>query len=676
MNPLEATQLSLEEEMVMYSVDKMEARIQECTLNSPLTQRLLDDEVQVMSLKLRDDPLIPDHKYGMGSVALYAMATTIANAIVGADFRVHALDIGLRHYPDMDIELQMKTGARILERVSFMERFNGEDGRVLLRIKADILSDHLDALEKMATYSPRLKPMVVKPAPWDCDGKGGGYRSIERPLVSKRHRSAGEIGSKVIASVNKAQAAPFRINQKMLEAAERAGFTDDLPSRRKGGEKAAEFLARKKSINDVNNVNKTTFEIAREYQGYDRIWFTCYLDYRSRLYYCQHYLNPQGNDFSRGLLQFREGKVIGNKKAEKWFLINLANLAGKDKLKLADRVKWANRNLEKMKGYAEDPRKNAGWRAADKPWQFLAACMEVSEYIDKGLSCITYLPVCLDAVCSGIQFWSALLRDEDGAARVSMMPTQEISDIYTDVMNAGKRNMELDGGEDAEFWLGSGLLTRKLYKTPTMTICYSAGKKAFRDFLKKHTKGTVFPNPADNIAYMVDQLLEAIDSVVKVQRGMDFLKACIKDKEIVRYTTPLGFEVVHRPMVFYTNKVSCKVDGKKFQMTLRTPSDRVNKVGLGTAIAPNFIHSLDASLLHMVINSCPEVTSWFMCHDSYGTHAADIPEMATQIRRCFVKMLTPDLLMKFKMEQDSDVPLPDSGTYDLENVKRSPLFFN
>ena len=48
-----------------------------------------------------------------------------------------------------------------------------------------------------------------------------------------------------------------------------------------------------------------------------------------------------------------------------------------DKIPFKDRVEWAIDNEDLFLSYALTPKVNQGWMKADKPWQFIAACMEL-----------------------------------------------------------------------------------------------------------------------------------------------------------------------------------------------------------------------------------------------------------------------------------------------------------
>ena len=89
---------------------------------------------------------------------------------------------------------------------------------------------------------------------------------------------------------------------------------------------------------------------------------------------------------SKGLLLRSDSKKIGEQ-GYFWLMISIANNwagdAGRedgyktDKIPLNDRVYWVLDNEEIILSYAESPKVNQGWMKADKPWQFLAACIEL-----------------------------------------------------------------------------------------------------------------------------------------------------------------------------------------------------------------------------------------------------------------------------------------------------------
>jgi DNA-directed RNA polymerase len=88
----------------------------------------------------------------------------------------------------------------------------------------------------------------------------------------------------------------------------------------------------------------------------DTIYMPHNLDFRGRAYPIPPHLNHIGDDLSRALLIFAEGKPLGIQ-GLRWLKIHLANLYGYDKAPFADRVKWAEENMAHIKESATNPLK-------------------------------------------------------------------------------------------------------------------------------------------------------------------------------------------------------------------------------------------------------------------------------------------------------------------------------
>jgi len=170
-------------------------------------------------------------------------------------------------------------------------------------------------------------------------------------------------------------------------------------------------------------------------------------DFRGRKYTNTAYLHEQGSDLARGMLLRADKKAIG-KGGYFWLMVSLAsNWAGDsgsryrgktDKIPLGERFKWSEANEDFLLDYAENPKKHQGWMAADKPWQFLAACKELaklriwqsinSDYND--FSYESHLEVYVDGSTNGSQHLAALTRDEITAPYVNLVPTELPGDLY------------------------------------------------------------------------------------------------------------------------------------------------------------------------------------------------------------------------------------------------------
>lgn len=187
-----------------------------------------------------------------------------------------------------------------------------------------------------------------------------------------------------------------------------------------------------KKVNRVHSYTRSyhdVLEIAKVYQDYERIYMPYTLDFRGRIY-CAAILSPQGADHVKALIQFADAEPIG-KEGITWLKLHAANLMGDDKAPFDERIKWAEDNWEEMCACARDPFEFRMWSKADKPMQAYATCLEVLGVEENGEDHICRVPIALDGSCSGIQIFSAMLRDEIGGAAVNLVPADRPQDIYS-----------------------------------------------------------------------------------------------------------------------------------------------------------------------------------------------------------------------------------------------------
>jgi DNA-directed RNA polymerase len=167
-----------------------------------------------------------------------------------------------------------------------------------------------------------------------------------------------------------------------------------------------------------------------------------YLDFRGRKYPTTAYLHEQSSDIAKGLLLRKDKKVIGQE-GFFWLCVSIAsNWAGSsgredgaktDKIPLRDRYHWVLDNEEILTAYAMSPKLHQGWMDADKPWQFLAACVELKNALSMGSMYLQYeshIECFIDGSTNGSQHLSALTRDEVTAPYVNLVPLDMPGDLY------------------------------------------------------------------------------------------------------------------------------------------------------------------------------------------------------------------------------------------------------
>jgi DNA-directed RNA polymerase len=111
---------------------------------------------------------------------------------------------------------------------------------------------------------------------------------------------------------------------------------------------------------------------------HDRFWTPVSCDWRGRVYPMSHF-NFQRDDRVRALFLFADGAPIGTEGLY-WLKVHLANCGDFEKISkrpLEERVAWVDQNMEMIQATATVPLQERKWTEADKPFLFLAVCMEL-----------------------------------------------------------------------------------------------------------------------------------------------------------------------------------------------------------------------------------------------------------------------------------------------------------
>lgn len=83
--------------------------------------------------------------------------------------------------------------------------------------------------------------------------------------------------------------------------------------------------------------NRTILQLAIVYENVD-FYIPNFMDFRGRIYSAVSYLNYQGSDIARSLIEFAEGCDLNNDNI-KYVYLYLANTAGRNKLAIDDKIK-------------------------------------------------------------------------------------------------------------------------------------------------------------------------------------------------------------------------------------------------------------------------------------------------------------------------------------------------
>jgi DNA-directed RNA polymerase, mitochondrial len=380
--------------------------------------------------------------------------------------------------------------------------------------------------DRLAWAAPVLRPMVVKPRPWEAFDSGCYYdekaarnvrlvRTYDRDQQRRiRHSIKDGSMASVLEALNAIQDTPWAINTEVLEVLKHCWSRDvpvpglpanklvTLPDRmvpeayaalsdfeRKGVRiNIAQLREKNRGIVADRAVMLRDLDTAKELSTYDRFYLPHSLDFRGRVYPVCHF-SHQRSDAIKALFRFADGCRYGPYGGA-WASIHLANVGdfGKVSKRSFDaRLDWVLSAKQRIIETARDPIANLDWwTQADSPFMFLAACFEYHAWVQSGKSedFSGHLPVALDGSNSGLQHYSAALRSQDEAALVSLTPSDEPADLYQTVADAVEAEVRREAPENplAQLALDIGI-TRNLVKRNVMTFAYSSAQFGFRQQL-------------------------------------------------------------------------------------------------------------------------------------------------------------------------------------------------
>ena len=638
-----------------------------------------------------------------------------------------------------DKEVKVQTGAVVLEAVmqhtDICEPYIKKRPHYNITILQPTV-EALDWIQKHTEYNallhPYTKPCVIPPDNWK-NAVVGGYLSEgmrkHSPLIKGLKQSVADFVAqhdltKVCTAVSAVQATPWQVNTEVLtvmktmwnngtavgiaskEPIDIPRFHTDIKPKEMDKELLLEFAAYKAKVSQLytDEISRSSkaFETARviamaeSYTDVDSFWFVHQCDFRGRVYASSSGINPQGAKYNKALLKFKNGMALGDK-GMYWLSVHGANCYDIDKVSLEARVQWVNDNKAQIIASAEDPYSTVEWWSDNgQPYMFLAFCFEYAQAVLDPVNFISYLPIGMDGTCNGLQNFSALLRDPVGSAATNLADTDVPSDIYAEV---AKKSLELlreaPPSDLKDKWLKFaevyGGIPRSIAKRPVMTLPYGSTKYSCKGFIEdslRELKDYTFLDTPEASSYFVEFLWEAIGSTVTAAKDtMSWLQALAKELSAndmpMWWVNPVGFPVYMDNRQSTKKLVSTVLFGA-MKLTLREDTPKISSRKQVQGVAPNFVHSLDsAHMMLTVLNAQSQgIEDFAMIHDDFGTHAGNTEKFRSIIRESFVSMYTEysplqDVLDTCQCAGIEDLPaIPQSGSFDINNVLKSKYFFS
>lgn len=452
-------------------------------------------------------------------------------------------------------------------------------------------------------------------------------------------------------------------------------------------------------------------------------------DYRGRVYYAESFLEFQGADLARSLFQFHNKKVV-DQRGYYWLCIHAANtfnqsynleelkectwlntdyityLTGEgldsisvDKMTLDDRYMWCIKHI----GFINEVSKGKQvLDNAEKPYSFLACCMEITAYLGckrVGAPYMSGFPIPLDGSNNGWQHLAAMSKDPQAGELVSLTPTPIQKDFYVAVA----KELILKMPE----WFSKKNIPMKhirkgISKRGSMTRAYSAGKNRIAKNMYDdcHMEGFThkYGITVEDCDMLSKGLIEAINTVCSGPLLTSKYLQKIAEHELsnnrisLSWHTPSGFPVVYKAFLQHERKQRGTIKGikgnKDGRVTHVIKVDVINQEtgekvpcrrSFASGISPNVVHSYDAA--HMANTIVAFNGSFAAVHDSFSVHASEVDFLQDVTKMTFIAQYDVEnffdtLMDTLMLHRDSfTFPKPETGTLDISLVKDSKYFF-
>ncbi len=545
-------------------------------------------------------------------------------------------------------------------------------------------------------FSPLAWPMLIEPNDWENDRQGGYIlNEVMRGHDMVRRGDPSSIqGDKPLEFLNKIQKVAYRLNPFIVGVAEELDRLEravgkflpiihhELPPKPVDIEENEESRhTYRRACAEVHNLQaqefrkscrtRMTMEAVARFKDRDKFYIPWSFDYRGRAYPIPAFLTPQDTDFGKSLLMFADGSYM-TPEAEDWLAFQVATTYGLDKAPLAERLEWVKNNTHIISCVASDPIRHIyEWEAADEPWQFLAACDEYYHCVLKCDRHFTRAMIATDATCSGLQILAGLARDKNTAKLVNVLPSDKPQDAYAVVAATATPHCP----DSIRLHMD-----RKTVKRVVMTVPYNAKPFSNRGYIRDALKEKGVEIDKDDLTKTVVAVRNAMDKVVPGPMAVmswiesEVAKAIDRGKTELSWVTPSGFVVTQKLMKKQTVQVELQLMGRCKLTVAVDDSDKVDKQHHKNATAPNLIHSLDASLLHLSALRFDAPIA--LIHDSVLCRATDMSSLSAIVRETYMHLFAEhDYLQDFANQIGAETEPPIIGDLQPESVIESTYFF-
>ena len=572
-------------------------------------------------------------------------------------------------------------------------RKRAKDTQIIITPTPDFMENKEKIISIAELFSPLTLPMFIPPRDWTTVDSGGYYlNALTRCHEMVRRGPPIPIQGKIpLSFLNKIQKVAYKLNPftvKVAEVLDKRGIAVgkfrpiiEYPLPNKPIDIADNKEARqayKREAARVHDLRSNEFRRScrtrmimnaiGQFKDRDRYYIPWSFDYRGRTYPIPSFLTPQDSDFGKSLIRFADESEVN----ERWLAFQVATTYGLDKETIDDRIEWTRKNHALISKIAKDPIDNIGsWENVEEPWQFLSACEEYYSCVIIKSRTTTGLCVAIDATCSGLQILAGLAMDRRTAQLVNVLPSDRPQDAYKVVAECAKPYIPQ---KLHSVW------DRKCVKRTVMTIPYNAKPFSNRSYIRDALKEKGVDIDKDDLTVTVKAVRDAMNTIVPGPMSVmkwiedEVAKAFKRGVEQLQWTTPSGFIVNQRIQKKKIETLQLKLLGRVAMSVASEDPNKPDKTRHKAATAPNLIHSLDATLLHIsALRFCAPIA---LIHDSVLCRATDMTTLSNIVRETYMELFAKNnYLQTFADAIEAETEPPIIGDLEPSEVIDSTYFF-
>ena len=183
-----------------------------------------------------------------------------------------------------------------------------------------------------------------------------------------------------------------------------------------------------------------------------------------------------------------------------------------------------------------------------------------------------------------------------------------------------------------------------------------------------------------------EEVLQQINDLILELQEFETKRVRGNGSKILTWKTPSGFDVKYECYVMVERVVKGTISGyDKYNKACRVnhkgliASEAPDVRGFMCGISPNFIHSMDASHMSLVIDNWNG--DFGAVHDSFSTHACDVDDLLELTKSTFINMYNVENFYDYidrqllSSDRPDDVDQPMRGSLNVEDIYQSDYFF-